>query len=168
MDVEGRVGTSLIELLVVLAILAILAGAVALSFGLARPLSPGERELGRLARGLTLACERARLTGLAHGLLLERSGYAFAFDDGSGWLRYGAGAEASLMPRAWPEGVRAELWREGRSAVLPERATGPQLACFPSGELTPFELLLHEGRGRTLGLKGTLLGRIERSDSPPP
>ncbi len=168
MDVEGRVGTSLIELLVVLAILAILAGAVALSLGLARPLPPSERELGRLARGLMLACERARLTGLAHGLLLERAGYAFAFDDGSGWLRYAAGAEASLAPRAWPAGVRAELRRDGRSAALPERAESPQLACFPSGELTPFALLLHQERGRTLGLKGSLLGRIERSDSPPP
>ncbi|GIX33893.1 MAG: hypothetical protein KatS3mg125_1849 [Lysobacterales bacterium] len=162
MGAERVLGLSLLELLVVLAILAVLAGAALLSAGLAQPMPPAERELQRLARGMRLACERARLSGLAQGLLLEKRGYAFAFDDGSGWLRYGAGAEAAFQPRLWPERLHPELSREGRSPPLPERAESPQIACFPSGELTPFELLLREPDGRVHGLKGTLLGRLER------
>lgn len=166
MALEGRAGTSLLELLVVLAIVAVLAGAVVLSVGLAKPVTPAERELARLERGLRLACERARLTGLAHGLVLEPRGYAFAFDDGSAWLRYRADSEAALLPRSWPEGVRPELIREGRSLAIAEQARNPQLVCWPSGELTPFALLLHEREGRTFKLVGHLLGRIERDRSP--
>lgn len=162
MGAERLGGTSLIELLVVLAILAVLAGAVALSVGLARPMPPAERELQRFARALGLACERSRLTGLPHGVLLDRGGYAFAFDDGSGWLRYASGKEERLAPRAWGEGLRLELFRDGRALIVPERAEKPQIACFPSGELTPFELRLRDPDGRDARLRGQLLGRIER------
>lgn len=162
MGAERVLGFSLLELLVVLSILAVLAAAAVLSAGLAQPPPPAERELQRLARGLRLACERARLSGLGQGLLLEKRGYAFAFDDGSGWLRYGAGAEAAFQPRPWPDGLLPELSREGRSPPLPERGESPQIVCFPSGELTPFELSLREPGGRMHGLKGSLLGRVER------
>ncbi|MDW8479365.1 MAG: prepilin-type N-terminal cleavage/methylation domain-containing protein [Xanthomonadales bacterium] len=158
-----RRGTTLLELLVVVVILAVLAGAVGLAAGLARRPSPEQAARDRLARGLALACERARLGGLDHGLLIDKGGYAFAFFDGTAWQRYGSGEDAPLAPGEWPEGVRPELLRQGIAVTLPERAERPEIACTGSGELSPFELALRPARGEGAPrLRGALDGRLER------
>jgi general secretion pathway protein H len=137
----GRsVGFTLIELLVVLVILGVLVGAVSLSFA-----DLGARRLVREAEQLraliAYACEQAELTGRTMGLAFRDAGYRFSRFERAAWLPIGSD---ELRPRAWLTGTVAELSRDGRAVeIAAEYPETPQLACFASGELSPFRLELH-------------------------
>ncbi len=135
----GR-GFSLIELLVVMAIVAVLAAALVLAVG-----ASGERRLADAAEQfqalLGEACSEAELGGRDIGLLIESDGYAFVRLDGIAWRRLER--DGVLRARRWPRGLRASFSRDGLPLApdREERET-PQLVCFSSGELTPFALSL--------------------------
>lgn len=135
----GR-GFSLIELLVVMAIIAVLAAALVLAVG-----ASGERRLAGAAEQFEAligeACSEAELGGRDVGLLIEADGYAFARLDGAAWRR--PDRDGVLRARHWPHGLRANFSRDGLPLEpTPEDHETPQLVCFSSGQLTPFVLTL--------------------------
>jgi len=137
---KGTRGFTLIELLVTVVILAVLAGVLTLAVGSAG----GERQLAReaeQARALIgYACEQAELSGRSIGLSLNARGYRFSRLAGADWQPI---SRDELRPRVWLDGTQAHLRRDDNdvqiAADFPDR---PQLACFSSGELTPFQLEL--------------------------
>lgn len=137
-----QTGFTLIELLVVVVIVAALALALTIAIG-----GTTERQLANEAERfqalLAHACDEAELGGREIGVALGADGYAFLRLDGSDWHPMGGDA---LRARAWRAGLRTVLKRDGRllEAASPERPS-PQIVCFSSGELTPFELALALG-----------------------
>ncbi len=152
-------GFTLIEILVVLAIVAVLALALTLAVA-----GNTQRRLDDSAEQVRAhighACDQAQLSGREIGVTLDPSGYAFARLDGDRW--HGLGGTDELRARRWPAGLRVTLERDGRVLALGGAlARVPQLVCFSSGELTPFVLTLQLGepplRRRVLGTaQGTL------------
>lgn len=149
MDVHAR-GFTLVELLVVLAIVGVLAGVVAFNFfGAGR-----ERGLQTEAERLAALVELARVESVnrneAWGLFVDPSEYGFAaYDDATRrWQRHTEGTFRSRRP---PAGVSLELsveGRGGRQRSASARATGkprqdvPRILIFSSGEQTPFAVRL--------------------------
>lgn len=130
-------GMSLIELLVVVAVLAVIAGIATvglLGSGGERQL---EREAVRLQALVTLACERAQLSGREHGLQFALGSYGFSLAGPNGWRSIDSGP---LVARELPRGFVLQVSRDGRALEL-ERdfADEPQSLCAPGGELVPFE-----------------------------
>jgi len=133
-------GFTLIEILVVVVILAVLAGAVTLAVGGVG----GERQLARAAEQMRalvgFACEQAELTGRDIGVSMDTHGYRFTRRNRTEWLQ--ADTE-ELRPRVWLAGTTAVLSRDGQPLqVTGEAPDKPQVVCFSSGELTPFRLEL--------------------------
>lgn len=154
-------GFTLLEVLVVLAIIAVLAGIAALSVG-----GVGSRRVENAARRaealVALACERAALTGRDMGIAVLADGLRFGYLAAQGWQPVGDDPADPLRPRPIGESVRLGLERDGAQvepALDPPAA--PQLACFGSGELTPFRLTI-EGEGEAVRwrLDGALDGTL--------
>jgi general secretion pathway protein H len=137
---RSRRGFTLIEILVVVVILAVLAGAVTLAVGSVG----GERQLAREAEQLralfSYACEQAELSGRDLGITLDAQGYRFSIANRDTWI---AAQAAELRPRKWLAGSAPTLTRDDLSITIAEKSPDkPQLVCFSSGELTPFRLEL--------------------------
>lgn len=156
-----QAGLSLIEVLVVLVILGVLAGALTLSLG-----GQAERRLENEARRIQaligLACERALLTGVDIGWRFEAEGWRFGLLRREGWVPLPASPAEELRPRPWDPGMRFSLRRQGLLLDPAADPDQPQLVCLASGELTPFELELgHEGSTLRWRLLGRGDGRLE-------
>ncbi len=133
-------GFSLMEVLVVLVIVAVVAAAVTLgvsSVGGERVLA---REVERFQALLLHACTQAELAGRDVGVQVDAQGYAFTELGLQGWLP--PKTEGELRPRSWAAGMQVQLSGEGQTIEVPagDALDTPQLVCFSSGELTPFEL----------------------------
>jgi len=135
-------GFSLIEILVVVAVVAVLAATLTLAIA-----GNGERRLDGTAEQfralLAHACDEAELGGREIGVAFGSDGYAFSRLDGSQWKSFAGGDE--LRARHWPAGLRVALERDGRPLDIGGAARVPQLVCFSSRELTPFVLTLALG-----------------------
>ncbi len=141
MRVRRTAGFSLVETLVVVAIV----GVLALAATLALSGAGGERQLDeashRFAGLVAFACERAELTGRDIGTVLTRDGYRFDGLDGDAWRALAGASE--LRARQWPDGSIVTLARDGRPAGLATREDArPQIICRASGAMTPFVLTL--------------------------
>ena len=130
-------GFTLVEILVVVTVIAILAGVVAVNF----VDSAGRRRVQAEAERLALAVELARGESMRRnevwGLRIKDREYGFVRQD--------------APRRRWQEveepefrlhGVELNLRVEGR-AGRPARS-GPEVAIFPNGETTPFTVLVSQ------------------------
>lgn len=140
-----RRGFTLLEILVVVVIIGVLAGAVVLAVdsGSARQL---EREANRFSALLQQACEQAELGGRDIGVLIQDDGYGFANQVDGYWKPQPV--DGVLRQRHWIDGLRSEMTRDGRRVAFTEatsREVVPQMICYSSGELTPFVLSLKLG-----------------------
>ena len=137
-------GFTLIELLVVVVIVAVLAAALTLSIGSAGGARQLAHESEKLQALLSHACEQAELSGREIGLSFVSDGYGFSRFEGDLWLPLKRGSE-ELRRRHW-NGIASSLQRNGiRVSVLADFPEKPQIVCFSSGEITPFELSLGLG-----------------------
>ncbi len=141
----SRRGFTLLEILVVVVIIGVLAGAVVLAVdsGSSRQL---EREATRFSALLQQACEQAELGGRDLGVLMQDDGYGFANQVDGYWKPQPA--DGVLRERHWIDGLRSEMTRDGRRIAFIDadsRELVPQMICYSSGELTPFVLSLKLG-----------------------
>lgn len=162
---RGPRGFSLVEVLVVVAVLAITSGIAVVAVrgvGIERTL---EREARRFADFGRLACERAVATGREHGLHVADTRYGASLVRRGAWTLERGGA---LAPRDVADGTRLRLFRDGVEVVSGPTLDGdPALVCLPSGELTPFELVVAAANGAAEErVRGRFDGRIERVEGP--
>jgi len=80
----GEAGVTLVEMLVVLAIVGIMAGLVVLGIGAASDRS-AEIEAKRLAARLTLAADEAMVSDRPLGLAWDKAGYRFLVEQDGAW-----------------------------------------------------------------------------------
>jgi prepilin-type N-terminal cleavage/methylation domain-containing protein len=162
MSATGSRGTSLIELLVALAIVAVLVASVRLVFpdtGARR----AEDDSERLQALLQLACERAELSGLAMGVGLARDRVAFGPLRTGRWSPLPRTSADVLRERTFEPGLELGLQVDGVVGYLPVALPRqPQLACSGSGELSRFRLDFRGPSGASWHLRHGEDGRIER------
>lgn len=153
-------GFTLVEVMVVLFVIGLVAGAVALSLPPSRT-SLGD-EAARLAARLSRASEESVLRGEAVGLRIDRDGYAFWVRRRGQWL---AMSDAPFGPQTWTPGTRATLERTGGVFALEvtddagPQATPPPIRFRPTGTATPFTLRLDRGEARVF-VAGTAIADV--------
>lgn len=153
-------GFSLIEILVVLVIIGVLALAVTLGVASASTERQLARESERLQALVEHACVQSELTGREIGLRVDAKGYAFLRLGFEGWASDQLGNE--LRSRTWTPGLAVQLHRDGHEVRLAETTLEPpQIVCFSSGELSPFELALELGDSESrYALHGDADGKV--------
>jgi len=137
-------GFTLIEVLVVLAIIAIVMGGALLSLGLMGRRDAAPPELERLSVLLVDIRERAELENRAYGVRLDSSGYQFLVHD-SQTMRWLELDDRRFAQGRWATGTALELDVEGRRIILGRLASSareetPDIGVDSTGEFTPFEL----------------------------
>ena len=90
---DGEAGFSLVEVLVVLAIVGVMAGVSVLGLGAVDRGARAEAEAQRLADRLQLAADEVLVTGTPHALVWDAEGYRFL-----AWDRAGASWTAAPQP----------------------------------------------------------------------
>lgn len=135
---SARAGFTLVELLMVVAILGLAAGAVVLAVPDPRPAVGVEAE--RFAARLSRARDEAVLSNRPVAVEVTPTGYAFTAFDGRAWSALSDG----------PFGT--EAWQAG-TAVGPDE--GARFVFDPTGVAEPMTLTLsREGRARTVAIDG--------------
>lgn len=155
-------GFTLIEVVVVTAIIGILAGLVVLSIGDGGGRRQVEREARRLATVLELASEMAVRNGIELGVRVEPTEYRFFRLQDQQWQPI-EDSRRGFGPHDLAEGVRLRTRVEGFDADLGEsgEVVTPQILILSSGEMTPFEVRVKSSHsGRTTRVSGALTGEI--------
>lgn len=149
-------GFTLLEILVVVFIIAIIAGFAVLSIDGRAGADRLQTEAERLQALMQIAAEDAVLFGVEIGLDLTTDGYRFLRLEADGWTPID-GSQTPLRARALPADAELRLVQgEGQETRLPalrprggdesgdDRDGGPrpEVLFLSSGEVTPFELLL--------------------------
>lgn len=134
-------GFSLIELLVVLAIVGVLAGLASLAVGLVGPGRALQGEAERVAALVDVLSQEAVLDGRELGLRFDAGGYQA--------MRYRADERRweplpGSTPHRLPQGLQWEVQIDGQAPALAATDEAPQLLLLASGEWTPFRLRLSE------------------------
>lgn len=130
-------GFTLLEMLVVVAIIGIILSFAALNLGGDRRADELSEESRRFAELLRLASEQAVLRGEEWGVQIDDEEYRFLIHRDDGWaVREDDGL---FRPRAFASDTELEIELEGRDLVL--ESTGeikPTLLLLSSGEVSPF------------------------------
>ena len=138
-------GFSLLELLVVVALIGIVAGTVVLSMGVVGSDREVEQETRRLRSLLDLLREEALMQTRDYGVLFTAAGYRFYIYDYVQQLWVEPPDDELLAQRDLPEALNLALTVEERDVVLTpsfdrleDDEPQPQIMILSSGELTPF------------------------------
>lgn len=143
LDTRAGAGFSLLELLVVVAILVSVTGLALLASGSGLSERRGGTELERFGLKLELLCDRAVIESRLLGMSLSAVGYEGSELTAQGWQPLSR--EESFRLTRLPPGWRWQLALEGALRELPEeQPVEPQLLCLPDGRSTPFRLQLGE------------------------
>jgi general secretion pathway protein H len=165
-------GFSLIELLVVVVIIGILAGAAVLSMGVLGSDREIEREVLRLRSLVDLLREEALMQSRDFGVQLTATGYRFYIYDYQRLEWVPPPADRLLAQHALPGQLRLEAVLEDRDLVLEEdfeelegEDPKPQIMILSSGEVTPFTVTIRRGfDGNAFILTAQLDGKLETSE----
>jgi len=180
MNIRNRVrGFSLIEILVVIAIIGIVMSIAVLSLGLIGDDREFQKEGRRMVALVQVAQDEATMQGREFGLEFMQSAYRFVEYDPFLNIWGELIGDDTLRMRQLPEGYEFDLFLEGQHVLLdPEPAEfddpddkensdrfenyAPHILIFSSGDMTAFELhILRPGDDHTLVLQGNLLGEVE-------
>lgn len=167
-----RGGFSFIELLVVVVIIAVFAGATILSVGTLGSDREIDREVFRLRTLLELLREEAVMQNRSYGVLFSETGYRFYIYDPQRLLWFEPIDDRFLRERLLQEPLSLGLRLEDRDITLdrefdPEalEAPAPQVVLLASGEMTPFEAAFYRDlNGGRILLSAALDGTLEVSE----
>jgi general secretion pathway protein H len=164
-------GFSLLELLVVVTIIGIFAGAAVLSLGVLGRDRDSEREALRLKSLLDLVHEEAVMQSRDFGVLFGEDGYRFYTYDYTQAKWVEPVGDALFAPHDLKTPLSLTLEVEDRKLVLDtpknegedaEKEPAPQVVILSSGEMTPFEAeIRRDARGGRFLLTAGLDGRVE-------
>lgn len=165
-------GFSLIELLVVVTIIGIFAGAAVLSLGILGSDRELEREAFRFRSLVDLLVEEAVMESRDYGLMFSESGYRFYIYDYQQLIWLDPIGDSFLAEYQLREPLTMALSLEDREVVLeagfdPELLEDPepQVLILASGEITPFEAEFYrELNGGRFVLTAELDGSLELSE----
>lgn len=170
-------GFTLLELLVVVTIIGLLAGAVIISTGTVRADRDIEREAQRLISLIELAREESIMQSREHAILFTPTGYQFYVFDYQTEQWAEPSGDALLSPRELEKAIQLELLQiEDRDVVLDpaslesdedddeeedDNAPRPQVMILSSGEMTPFEAtFVQDSIGARITVTADLAGRL--------
>jgi general secretion pathway protein H len=161
--------------LVVLVIIGIVTAMAVVSTGVLGGDHQMEEEAQRLQAVLAQAREESMLDGRDVGLRVDRQGYDFLRYNGRVAAWEPVVDDTLLRERELPEGLNATLRLEAREVELEPRAAPtedepaqPQVLVLASGDVVPFEILLHrDGTEETRRIAGTIEGKFEVHDDTP-
>lgn len=142
-------GFTLLEMLVVLAIIGIVTAGVLLSLNLTGGHDPALDTAGRrLVSLMRYARGQAELQTRNYGMVFDSQGYRFVvFSERRNLWREATG-DSVLRPRRLPAGLRLRVVVDGRPVRLAARprshssAPAPQVMLYSSGDLSSFEVTL--------------------------
>lgn len=164
-------GFSLLEIMVVVAIIGIFAGTLMLSARIISADRELEREALRLEGLLGLLREEALMQNRDYGVVFTETGYRFYVYDYALATWVPPPNERIFVDRALPEPMVLELELEERSAELErefdaeiDEDTGPepQILVLSTGEITPFDLgLYRDFNGGRYRLEAQIDGEIQ-------
>jgi type II secretion system protein H len=115
-------GFTLIEIMVVVAIIGILVIGAILSLGATGKDRALERERDRLAALIAYGRERGAMLTLEYGIRIGQHGYRFAFYDNRLMQWSPETVDDTLRPRRLPDGLQLRLLIEGQEIVLDDKA----------------------------------------------
>ncbi len=154
-----RAGFTLIEMLVTLAILAVISAVLLLSTASSGTEPRLRLEVERLQARLNLACERAELTGRDMGLHLGSAMYGFSQRRGD---LLEMQTKPPLAPYTLPKDMQVVL---PDVKLVPGLTEKPLMLCFSTGERTTLIVTVEAGardpRYRLL-IEASGVGRIQR------
>lgn len=142
---SGVRGYSLLELIVVVAVIGLMA-TLLLSTA---PAWTGDRaqsrEADRLARMLTGWCTLAEAQGIEIGLMLAQTGYGFRWQGPAGWMPL---SESAYRDHGWTADWQLGAVLDREALPLPEELPEePQLICADRDDLLPLAFTLTETDG---------------------
>ena len=163
-------GFSLLELLVVVAIIGILVGAVVLSVSVVGSDREAEQETRRLQGLIDLLHEDSLMQSRDYGLMLTTGGYRFYVYDykqlkwlRSGWRQAARRACVFAISSCWAlalDGKDVKLEKKFET-IDREKDPQPQVMILSSGEITPFVLdVSRDGVRGHFSLTGELDGKL--------
>lgn len=159
-------GFTLIEVMVVLTIIAVLAGMVALRLGNRGREVQHERELRRLQQAITLAVEEAIIQGRPYGLAISARDYRFCRREQGSWKPIET--DRGLRPHDLPENLLLQIDSElpqssSEGSESDTEESCPMIRLFPSGEAEPLQLTLKDTSGeRQATLALAVTGKVAR------
>lgn len=167
-----RGGFSFIELLVVVVIIAVFAGATILSVGTLGSDREIDREVFRLRTLLELLRDEAVMQNRSYGVLFSETGYRFYIYDPQRLLWFEPIDDRFLRERLLQEPLSLGLRLEDRDITLDREfdsealeAPEPQVVLLASGEMTPFEAAFYRDlNGGRILLSAALDGTLEVSE----
>jgi general secretion pathway protein H len=145
-------GFTLIEILVVVAIVGLMSAVVLLSFSLTGRDRDLEKESDRLLALFTYVREQAELQTREYGVLFQDDGYEFLTYDTRRAAWRSVFEDDALSARKLPDGLGVKLTVEARPVVLTRPADAkdktPQVMIFSNGDLTSFAATMERDGGR--------------------
>jgi len=145
-------GFTLIEILVVVAIIGLMSAVVLLSFSLTGRDRELEKESDRLLALFTYVREQAELQTREYGVLFQDDGYEFLTYDMRRAAWRSVFEDDALSARKLPDGLGVKLTVEARPVVLTRPADSkdktPQVMIFSNGDLTSFAATVERDGGR--------------------
>jgi len=136
-------GFTLIEILVVMLIVSIMMGIVVTQLPSSSTSLELKQESERLVALLTMASDEAVIRGSELGFEIERDLYSFYEfrDETEDWV---AIEDAPYQPRQMRGGIELLLKLEGRKRLFDTEKDVPPILLLSSGEVTPFDLTVHD------------------------